>query len=310
MVKLGPKVKPPRSTLKKDVDPTLHFCTVELRRASKKAISNESRKARRRVKEAADARGEDGDKRRRRAADYGEAVGGLGAGVVVEECLRRLGVANTGVGRSPLEAFLGGREGERERLDVKKAFERVVAQAEFSACMDRLNKRVSDQRRRELDKTEGVRGRKRKAEEKGNWSKGYEGQRGVFCNLNGEEEEEDVGEYAQYGPAGEDDWAEVTKTKKNRKGQRARRAKAQAKEARKRGERWDSSVNWREKKEVVETDDSGLKIGADGVAVVSKTDVGTMGKDWKEQGKAHPSWAAKKDQGIKEFTGTKITFDD
>jgi len=42
-----------------------------------------------------------------------------------------------------------------------------------------------------------------------------------------------------------------------------------------------------------------------------------MGKSWKEEGKAHPSWAARQLQKSKsgsgigsiEFTGKKITFD-
>jgi hypothetical protein len=37
-----------------------------------------------------------------------------------------------------------------------------------------------------------------------------------------------------------------------------------------------------------------------------------MGKTWKEEGNAHPSWAAaaaQKSQGIAKFEGKKITFD-
>ena len=43
-----------------------------------------------------------------------------------------------------------------------------------------------------------------------------------------------------------------------------------------------------------------------------KEAIASMGKAWKEEGNAHPSWAAaaaKKAEGIKEFQGTKITFD-
>ena len=52
-----------------------------------------------------------------------------------------------------------------------------------------------------------------------------------------------------YGPGGGevDEWGETVKVKKNRKGQRARQAKARAKECRKK--KWESSVNWREKKD-------------------------------------------------------------
>ncbi len=109
--------------------------------------------------------------------------------------------------------------------------------------------------------------------------------------------------------------------KKNRPGQRARRAKATAIEARKSGSSWTSSINWREKKTVK---DDFLKWGAGGhddkshtgdgrnVKPVAAQHIATMGKTWKEEGNAHPSWAAKaaqKSQGIVKFEGTKITFD-
>ena len=71
-------------------------------------------------------------------------------------------------------------------------------------------------------------------------------------------------------------------------------------------------MNWREaKKPASEVDDSGLAVAKDaGPKIVLKAAVGGMGKEWKEKGKAHPSWAAKKaDKGIVEFKGTKITFD-
>ena len=68
-------------------------------------------------------------------------------------------------------------------------------------------------------------------------------------------------------------------------------------------------MNWRKPKAAKEeADDSGLKKGGD--KIVLKAAVSSMGKGWKDEGKAHPSWAAKKaDKGIQEFKGTKITFD-
>jgi hypothetical protein len=183
--------------------------------------------------------------------------------------------------------------------------------------------------------------RKRDAEKKGGddnneWSKikkgesSYQRQTGVFLTLNGDAPDDDegegegvafpVGKYDSYGPGGEaggeDEWANVVQ--KNRKGQRARRAKAQAKEANKRGEKWDKSVNWRPKKETTEegaeggvnpNNDINLTMPKEGYA---KEKVGQMGKEWKDEGKMHPSWAAKNTadkKGIAEFTGKKITFD-
>lgn len=105
--------------------------------------------------------------------------------------------------------------------------------------------------------------------------------------------------------------------KKNRKGQRARKAAALAREAEAAGETWDSSVNWRPKKARKKNAvpgghknvASGLKTQKD----VKATDVADMGKNWKEEGKAHPSWAAKQhakqQSGIGSFVGKKITFD-
>jgi BUD22. len=117
--------------------------------------------------------------------------------------------------------------------------------------------------------------------------------------------------------------------KKNRTGQRARKAKAMAIEARKAGKVWDSSINWREKKTKKRTADKGGKetdfvkqevaisaSGLDKSKQVKVEEVVNMGKDWKEQGKAHPSWAAREAQkaksglGIVAFAGKKITFDD
>ena len=54
---------------------------------------------------------------------------------------------------------------------------------------------------------------------------------------------------------------------------------------------------------------SGLKrVQRGGDAKVSKEAVASMGADWKKDGAAHPSWAAKKAEGIVEFKGTKVTF--
>uniref|UniRef100_A0A6V2HBK2 Bud22 domain-containing protein n=1 Tax=Ditylum brightwellii TaxID=49249 RepID=A0A6V2HBK2_9STRA len=128
-----------------------------------------------------------------------------------------------------------------------------------------------------------------------------------------------------YGPGGDDYYNEggQMNLKKNRPGQRARKAKAMAIQAKKEGRTWDSSVNWREKKKTKPEDEnenggnkqqtttaSGLKADTK----IEAKDIAGMGKSWKEEGKAHPSWAARQTQkaksgvGIVEFTGKKITF--
>ena len=150
------------------------------------------------------------------------------------------------------------------------------------------------------------------------------------------EEGEGYGDY--YGPGGHEDDYGLPIKKKNRPGQRQRKAKAMAIEAKKAGKTWDSSTNWREKKKSNDDDDGGAnrrgnksnagdhgsrqrasneqKVFASGLKTgdkVAASDVATMGKDWKEAGKAHPSWAAQQAQkaksGIQQFAGKKITFD-
>jgi len=132
---------------------------------------------------------------------------------------------------------------------------------------------------------------------------------------------------------GHDHFPPQNNKKKNRQGQRARKAKAMAIEARKAGHVWDSSLNWRGTKTNVEDKDQGRiesfvgkrgssssgfnkkavsASGLDKSKNVKVSDVATMGKDWKEEGNAHPSWAAREAQKSKssaQFTGTKITFD-
>lgn len=126
---------------------------------------------------------------------------------------------------------------------------------------------------------------------------------------------------SHYGPAegSDDEYSSLVKPKKNRPGQRARKAKAMAIEARKAGRVWDSSINWREKKKVKDpSEEPNINLSASGLlsdVTVGSAQIATMGKKWKEEGQAHPSWAAKQSQkaksglGIVEFAGKKITFD-
>jgi len=118
----------------------------------------------------------------------------------------------------------------------------------------------------------------------------------------------------------EDDDPLAPAKKKNRMGQKQRKAKAMAINAKKSGKTWSKSVNWRLKKteassfsSTIPTEEkkssSGLKKGA----AIQVGDVVNMGTSWKEEGKAHPSWAArealKAKTSIVEFKGTKITFE-
>ena len=154
---------------------------------------------------------------------------------------------------------------------------------------------------------------------------GHEGASGLFIgSLAGlpAEAYTDDGEYDMGGSDDDDRNMDgyQEEMKKNRPGQRARRAKATAIEARKSGKTWDSSLNWREKKSGrvdVKSRDGGRDhksrtSDSGSVKPTAAQHIATMGKTWKEEGNAHPSWAAKaaqKSQGIAKFEGTKITFD-
>ncbi|KAL3811274.1 hypothetical protein ACHAXA_009274 [Cyclostephanos tholiformis] len=161
---------------------------------------------------------------------------------------------------------------------------------------------------------------------------GHEGASGIFIGSlagNSAEASIDGGKHDMDGDEVDEDneYGYQEDRKKNRPGQRARRAKATAIEARKAGKTWDSSMNWRERKrerkgntlsdgKVIhehegehgerkrnKSDDGGMPKAAQHIA--------TMGKTWKEEGNAHPSWAAaaaQKSQGIVKFEGKKITF--
>ena len=165
---------------------------------------------------------------------------------------------------------------------------------------------------------------------------GHEGASGLFIGSLSGMVAEGYGDDEQYMDGNSDDYYEYQQEKKkNRPGQRARRAKAMAIEARNAGKTWDSSINWREKKKGDDgegtddrdrgrgggkgnynlREDKGSKRNEINVDTKPKEaqHIATMGKTWKEDGNAHPSWAAKaaaqKNQGIAKFAGKKITFD-
>lgn len=138
------------------------------------------------------------------------------------------------------------------------------------------------------------------------------------------DEEEVLGNHDEgdEGYADFENYNDLQITKKNRMGQRQRKARAKAIEAANKGKivGKDQSLNWRPKKQ--KRDDSQknkAKVesasGLDKSRDIQVADVANMGKNWKDEGKAHPSWAAREAQktksglGIVEFKGKKITFD-
>jgi hypothetical protein len=118
-----------------------------------------------------------------------------------------------------------------------------------------------------------------------------------------------------------DMYTDLAPAKRNRMGQRARKAKAMALEAKKAGKHFDGSIKkwWELKPKNVKNEKiviNELASGLDASKKVEAAQVVEMGSNWKEEGKAHPSWAARQVQKAKsgsgigdiEFKGTKITF--
>lgn len=144
---------------------------------------------------------------------------------------------------------------------------------------------------------------------------GHEGASGIFIgSLSGV-----AANYVNEWSGTEGDFDEhfefETKKKKNRPGQRSRKAKALAIEAKKAGKTWDSSINWREKREekLENSERSCGKHNHRGGAPNSPETTGNdvLGKEWKDEGNSHPSWAAANANKptIQVFEGKKITFD-
>jgi BUD22 len=137
----------------------------------------------------------------------------------------------------------------------------------------------------------------------------------IFVSLGGTtaytegDEEEMENKFDAYGPAS----SLYEEVKKNRPGQRQRKAKAEAIEAKKEGRIVNKSRNWREKQkdDAVESEDKSAVMNHSKPQKMEAAKIADMGKAWKAEGNAHPSWAASasKKIGIVEFTGKKITFD-
>jgi len=234
-----------------------HKVRTSVRRSVKKSLSLELRKISKRIKDSFTSAAKTS------ALSDQVLTKGLPKEVICRVIERRLGMGYKGIGNDPLENHLLTISDSGVRTRTKDTCERLIKSSCVREIMDSGNEELVRMRRREMG--DGGRGKKRKKGQvdrmatKGEWSKGYEGQQGVFLTLNGDAEEEGEGGAGEggnpYGPGGNevDEWGEVVKVgKKNRKGQRARQAKARAKEARKRGEKWDSSVNWRKPKDRTE----------------------------------------------------------
>jgi hypothetical protein len=234
--------------------------------------------------------------------------------------------------------------GSENRDDVEQQqqiVETLLLHKNLSTTMDNLNKKITEYRRQLLARTSGEgdisaddrpivyrRDRKKARQQQQQWSKinksknlTHVGPGSMFVeSLSGEPssphpEDTTHAQFSHYGP-GANDLLFAT-DKKNRPGQRARRAKAIVQQAKKEGKEWDTSVNWREpkpKKKTKQITKVEAPVGEEDTANTSikAADIALMGKDWKADGKAHPSWLAAKARqthgGMTEFKGTKITF--
>lgn len=203
--------------------------------------------------------------------------------------------------------------------------ETLLLHKTLSIAMDMLNKRITEYRK-DLLRAAGedipperivYRRDKKKLQQQQQsssqqWSnkkrQHHEGPGSMFLDsLSGEV---DNSYSSRYGPADVEPYYE----KKNRPGQRARQAKAMIQQAKKEGKNWNTSVNWRPKKATIKTEEEEVTQEKEPVHKKKKieaAEVADMGKDWKAEGKAHPSWAAKQHvqkSSIAPFMGKKITF--
>lgn len=238
--------------------------------------------------------------------------------IVVDACIRRLGIPNL----NP-KADVAAPPPDDDKQDF---IEKMLKQKRLVTVMETWDEKVAEYRRWYLRRQDVVTGvpdfvqqyvlpKKSKKNKQNQKDDADDPTGGIFVSLGGpqDEEEEQLGEEFHYGPAS----GMVMVKKKNRPGQRQRKAKAMAIEARKEGRTLDRSFNVREKKQKDEHDeekDSRKHQSASKDVKpkqVEASKIAEMGKTWKEEGKAHPSWAARSSEktGIVAFAGKKITFD-
>ena len=250
---------------------------------------------------------------------------------VVQAALIRLGIID--------EADKKSQSSDDEIADdkfIKSTIETMIKHKRLSSAMESIREKFSEynlwlSRREDWLANGGKRPSNRDDDERPRKKRGrevdvagHDAGSGLFiASLSGnampEDGDAEMMGYEGYDEYGEEDYSiSQPKKKKNRMGQRARKAKAMAIEAAKAGKVWNPqfSSNWRAKKR---NEDSKPKIesasGLDKGKNIKVAEVANMGKDWKDEGKAHPSWAAREAQkaksglGIVAFAGKKITFD-
>lgn len=249
---------------------------------------------------------------------------------IVQAALRRLGLSGDSESNKTL-----ANDGDKYTKDTIEA---MIKHKKLAAAMNAASEKVSEYNawlsRREdwLAAKKGQRNHsnhesdnaQKRVKKRGRVDvAGHDGNSGLFIeSLCGtampKQDEPGLAGYEGFGEYEEEEYYEMPK-KKNRMGQRQRKAKAMAIEAKKVGRYLDSSLNWREKKykstdqDEYENQKEESASGLDKSKEVKAAEVASMGKNWKKEGNAHPSWAAREAQkaksGIVAFAGKKITFD-
>ena len=235
---------------------------------------------------------------------------------VVHVCIKRLGIPNLNPSQETNQVDV--------TADGDALVERMLQNKRLGAVMETWNEKVTEYRRWYLRRKDAVSGvpdfvqnmqpkNAKKAKQNDNLPS-------MFVSLGGLQEDDlddaevEDNKYLAYGPAS----GMEMEAKKNRPGQRQRQAKAKALEARKEGRIVDKSLNWREKKKSHDNEEDEQERTATTKnsrnmkpEKVEAAKIADMGKNWKDEGKAHPSWAASASQktGIVAFAGKKITFD-
>ena len=293
-------------------DKLMHACSKSLHKEAKVVKAFECQKIVRKLKET-----EDKEKLEVKLIQ----IKACSLDQVVKLAQQRLGLFNLNPKGEPLEPQVV------IPAPGKDLVERMLQHKRISGAIDHWNEKVTEYRRWCLRRQEHVHGEpdfgyevkaasRNGTKKKCSQPKSVDSS-GLFVTLGGTAEaeednadDEDIRNGNWYGPGGNEDSAVV---KQNRMGQRARRAKALAKQAKKEGKAWSKSINWRPKKEQLDEQEhqQPQKSNTTKPTSTSAPRIAEMGKVWKEEGQAHPSWAARASEktGIVAFAGKRITFD-
>ena len=284
-------------------DKLVYTCRKALHKELKFVRTFECQKVVRKLKQADAAKAKLLDGRLKRTKSFA-------LDIPTQVCLQRLGIP-------ALNPSVEDRSKDHVAVDDlpqsdRDLLERMLQHKRTQQAMDGWNDKVTDYRqwllRRQEYLAEGPKPRKKQRQSQGGEQSAVGG---LFVQLGGDDASPSATADGEQYAGGIDEYSRQEEKKKNRPGQRARRAKALAIEAAQEGREVDYSLNWREPKKNKRQAVAAKPRASQPRKPPAPSDIVTMGATWKEEGKEHPSWAARQAQkpSIVAFAGKKITFD-